>query len=269
MKNFIYSKKIKVSIKIVSVIAILILALVNFLRLVNLLLGKVKTDFYFWSVVISNFLVMSLFVFVFIYPHKFSLIALACLFYAVSIIPYEQFNPMGVLMFDLAMVILNIRGFFRAHAKIKVALFILLLIALHLPILRFGPISLMTAFIESIGFSFVFFMGIFFAYGYASRNAPEEKILNIAKYEGLKESDADMLRRVLDNQQYKVIAIDLQKSEGTIRNRLNKVYDILGVADRVGFITTFTGYELIYKPEIEITENQVEEAAAQSKPQQN
>ncbi|MBQ2080281.1 MAG: hypothetical protein II461_00775, partial [Treponema sp.] len=89
--------------------------------------------------------------------------------------------------------------------------------------------------------------------------APEEKILNIAKYEGLKESNTEMLRRVLDNQQYKVVAIDLQKSEGTIRNRLNKVYDILGVADRVGFITTFTGYELIYKPEIEITENQVAE----------
>ncbi|MBQ5400841.1 MAG: hypothetical protein IIU15_06430, partial [Treponema sp.] len=162
MKNFIYSKKTKVSIKIVSIIAMLILVLANFSKLVNLFSGKVKNDFFFWF--ISNLLIMGLFVFVVIYPHKFSLIALACLFYAVSIIPYEQFNPMGVLMFDLAMVILNIRGFFRAHAKIKVALFILLLIALHLPILRFGPISLMTAFIESIGFSFVFFMGIFFAY---------------------------------------------------------------------------------------------------------
>ena len=61
-----------------------------------------------------------------------------------------------------------------------------------------------------------------------------------------------MLRRVLDNQQYKVIAIDLQKSEGTIRNRLNKVYDILGVADRVGFITTYSGFKLIYELETEI-----------------
>ena len=259
MKNFIYSKKTKVSIKIVSIIAMLILALANFSKLVNLFSGKVKNDLFFWEGFISNLLIMGLFVFVVIYPHKFSLIALACLFYAVSIIPYEPNDPMGILMFDLAMVILNIRGFFRTHTKIKVPLFIILLIALHLPILRFGPITLMDISIENTGFSFVFFMGIFFTYGYASRNAPEEKILNIAKYEGLKESGTEMLRRVLDNQQYKVIAIDLQKSEGTIRNRLNKVYDILGVADRVGFITTFTGYELIYKPEIEITENQVAE----------
>ena len=58
-----------------------------------------------------------------------------------------------------------------------------------------------------------------------------------------------MLRRVLANQQYKVIAVDFNRTEGTIRNRLNKVYDILGVGDRTGFITTYSGFEVVYEPE--------------------
>ncbi|MBO7597412.1 MAG: hypothetical protein J6T70_10260, partial [Bacteroidales bacterium] len=34
---------------------------------------------------------------------------------------------------------------------------------------------------------------------------------------------------------------------GTIRNRLNKVYDILGVMDRMGFISTYMGCNIIFE----------------------
>ena len=47
-----------------------------------------------------------------------------------------------------------------------------------------------------------------------------------------------------------MIAIDFNQKEGSIRNRLNKIYDILGVADRIGFLTTYTGFQIVYEPVI-------------------
>ncbi len=260
MKNYFYGKKQKIIIRIISVIAVIILLIANIKRIIIFLnLNNNKLDFDTLNLSVLNLLSLVLFVLIFFYPEKYSLISLACFFYTIYIFWEETKNPMGILMFDLGTIILIFRGFFKKHKKIKILLLLFLLIMLSCCQLRFGYYTFLTTFIDTLGYSFVFFLGIFFAYGYASRNAPDEKILNIAKYEGLKESDIDLMYRVLNNLQYKVIAKELQKSEGTIRNRLNKIYDILGVADRVGFVTTFSGFELIYKPEIEVPETQVAE----------
>ena len=53
--------------------------------------------------------------------------------------------------------------------------------------------------------------------------------------------------KVLENEQYKNIARTVYKAPGTIRNRLNKIYDILGVMDRMGFISTYLGYEIVFE----------------------
>ena len=92
------------------------------------------------------------------------------------------------------------------------------------------------------------YYAVFFIVGFESRNKSTEKILNLALYDGLKESDVELLKCVLNNQQYKVIAINMHKSEGAVRNRLNKIYDTIGVLDRIGFLTTFTGFDVIFKP---------------------
>lgn len=50
----------------------------------------------------------------------------------------------------------------------------------------------------------------------------------------------------------------VHRSEGTIRNRLNKIYDVLGVMDRKGFIMTYFGYDIVFeeiKPSPEDSEN--------------
>ena len=51
----------------------------------------------------------------------------------------------------------------------------------------------------------------------------------------------------MDNKQYKVIGNEVFRAEGTVRNRLNKIYDILGVMDRMGFISTYMGYEIVFQ----------------------
>lgn len=46
---------------------------------------------------------------------------------------------------------------------------------------------------------------------------------------------------------YKPFLQKLSRTEGIVRNRLNKIYDILGVMDKTGFLTTFTGYEIVFE----------------------
>ena len=53
-------------------------------------------------------------------------------------------------------------------------------------------------------------------------------------------------RCFLNNMQYKVIASELNKKEGTVRNRLNKIYDVLGVYDKMGFISKYHGCDITY-----------------------
>ena len=249
MNNFLYKKGTQRLLQLFSAIAIVILLISNIYKTSEFIRYGEQIQIIF---IVLNLLVSIIFTLIIIFPEKYYFIALICLFYSISIYFLDQESPMSILMFDLALVIFTIRGFFKKHPIIKSVFFFFLFFTFPCLKLLSDKNSFMETFLNNLGFSFVFFLGIFFTYGYASRNAPEEKILNIAKYEGLKESDTEMLRRVLDNQQYKVIAIDLQKSEGTIRNRLNKVYDILGVADRVGFITTYSDFKLIYELETEI-----------------
>ena len=75
----------------------------------------------------------------------------------------------------------------------------------------------------------------------------QTKTLNLAEYPGLNETDVVLLQLVLENEQYKNIARSVYKAPGTIRNRLNKIYDILGVMDRMGLISTYLGYEIVFE----------------------
>lgn len=74
----------------------------------------------------------------------------------------------------------------------------------------------------------------------------ENNILNIASFSGTKETDVILLEKVLQGHQYKNIAFETQRAEGTVRNRLNKLYDILGVYDRTGFVSLYYGYDITF-----------------------
>lgn len=58
-----------------------------------------------------------------------------------------------------------------------------------------------------------------------------------------------LLQDVLENKKYKEITQKIHDSEGALRNKLSKIYKILEVGDRTGFLTIYSGYELVYEPE--------------------
>ena len=71
--------------------------------------------------------------------------------------------------------------------------------------------------------------------------------MNLCDYLTLKKSDLILLELVQQNKLYKEIAVIVNKSEGTIRNRLNRIYHILDVIDRMGFISAYSNYKIIYE----------------------
>ena len=68
-------------------------------------------------------------------------------------------------------------------------------------------------------------------------------------YPGLERSDLMLLQDVLNNMKYKDIAQKIHGSEGALRNKLSRIYKILEVGDRTGFLTIYSGYKLIFEPE--------------------
>ncbi len=265
MKNFLYSRKIKNLLRILSLVAVVVLLISNIFTLLSFIFQYTdKSKFYCMTSIALNSFVIIFFILLIIHPEKIGFISLACILYDFMIYFFEEINPMGCLMYILAMIILYVRGFFERKRKVKIIICVCSFLILSCLRLRFGISVFINSFIEDMGYTLVFFFAFFFLASYLFRNKDNEKILNIAKFPELKENDAEMLRRVLANQQYKVIAIDLKQKEGSVRNRLNKVYDILGVEDKIGFITSYKGFEVSYVPEPEEDVNEVSDAVESS-----
>ena len=100
---------------------------------------------------------------------------------------------------------------------------------------------------------FAFLICIFFIYQFAKQNGVREgskdKVLNLAQFKGLDRSDMILLQDIMTQMKYKEIAKKIHGSEGALRNKLSRIYKILEVGDRTGFLTIYSGYELIYDPE--------------------
>ena len=148
---------------------------------------------------------------------------------------------------------LLLRGNFNNNKKkILLTFIILYLFELLIP-LRQGFEIFINVFFQKIGTTILLGIIGFFSFEYCrqifSNESTNEKIMNIAKFKGLDRSDMYLLQQVLDNKKYKEIAQSIHGSEGALRNKLSKIYKILEVGDRTGFLTIYSGYELIYEPE--------------------
>lgn len=74
-----------------------------------------------------------------------------------------------------------------------------------------------------------------------------DKVLNVADYPETTERDAKWLSLVQQGVKYEAIAIDYDLTLGTVQNRLNKIYHILETGDRIGFLSIYSGAEIVYK----------------------
>lgn len=249
-RNPLYSRPFLKIVQIVSFAAIVILLVSNILKIRSFARNKLDVDTVFFYVTIAvNFCVCVICCILLFLPTKIILISLVSFLYSGLIFVFEIENPMGIFMFFLGLSSLASRGFYSSKRKLKLTLACVFYFLLVFSEIRFGFELFFKYLIEKIGYSLVSFVISFFLYTYfrnISDSETQEKILNLYHYKGLNKRDAEWLGRVQKNEKYQSIAISYKMSTGTVKNRLNVVYNILGVGDKSGFINRYGDFDIVY-----------------------
>ncbi|MCR4735989.1 MAG: hypothetical protein K5829_13395 [Treponema sp.] len=200
---------------------------------------------------IVNFIVIVLFIIIAVFPKKIGLLSCTAFFYSFTIIPFEPQNYMGLLMYVLGISILLARGLMKNHKKTKLIILGCVYFALLLTHLRFGFHNFINYFVINAGGILVLALAIFFFHGYYLNTIMfEGKKLNLALYPKLNERDCRILQGIQKREKYSVIANNEGITEGTLKNRLHEVYNILECGDKQGFLSYYEDWELLFDPSL-------------------
>lgn len=215
------------------------------------IIEKQPTDFYELMFRIFNFIVIVLFIVIAVFPKKIGLLSCTAFFYSFTIIPFEPRNYMGLLMYVLGISILLARGLMKNHKKTKLIILGCVYSALLLTHLRFGFHNFINYFVINAGGILVLALAIFFFHGYYLNTIMfEGKKLNLALYPKLNERDCRILQGIQKREKYSVIANNEGITEGTLKNRLHEVYNILECGDKQGFLSYYEDWELLFDPSL-------------------
>lgn len=119
----IYSKKLQICIRVLSLLTtiILIITEINLLNNINSIFNY-PIDIFLISL---NAISIILFIFVFLFPAKIGLLSIITFLYGTLLLIYKPENDLGLLMFIFSLIILYSRGFFKRNRLLKEFLFIL------------------------------------------------------------------------------------------------------------------------------------------------
>ncbi|MDY4831076.1 MAG: hypothetical protein SO161_00945 [Treponema sp.] len=241
-----YTKKTLLLFRLFALIAIVIL-ITSFIYSIiykNLFSSYSNTIFYFTNI-ISIFLLF----FVLIYPQKIEICSIITFIYSLQIFIFEPNNTMGLFMYILTVAMLYARGFYNIHKKQKNIFTIIIFILLNLSQMRFGSKIFLDSLIQTVGFSFIYLLSIYFIKA-AIRNDyntnSSSNILNLKHYDKLTIRDALWLIQIQNKVKYDAIAIKSKVSPGTVKNRLKFIFSVLEVGDKQGFINEYSTFEICY-----------------------
>lgn len=187
------------------------------------------------------------------YPQRFFLIGIGSLLQSLVSASFNPNSYMSLLMLGITVATFLVRtNQPRLKKRFLILIGFIYLYELLFPLI-YDDITLVNFGIQKFGSTFALLICIFFFFQIAKqtgiREGSKDKVLNLAQYKGLERSDMLLLQDVLNQMKYKEIAQKIHGSEGALRNKLSKIYKILEVGDRTGFITIYSGYELVYEPE--------------------
>ena len=255
-RNYLYTKFAIKSFRVISLICALFLilseidGLLTGKSLINLL-KQPFPDYYAMFFRILNLFTIILFTTISIFPRKIEYLSSIAFIYAISIIPFEPQNYMGLLMYVLGTSVLLARGLMKKHKKTKLITLGCVYFALLLTHLRFGFYNFINYFVINAGGILVLALAIFFFHGYYLNTIMfEGKKLNLALYPKLNERDCRILQGIQKREKYSVIANNEGITEGTLKNRLHEVYNILECGDKQGFLSYYEDWELLFAPSL-------------------
>lgn len=255
MKNFLFKKEVLLGIRIFSTICAIFLFIVEIHNEIIRPAFTTEGAIDFWALRshIGNLIVIIFCILLALNPYKLEFLAISSFYYSFMGIIFELDNPMGICMFFLGITVLYVRGFFLTEKKKKGTALGLLYIIIICSGIRFGLAEFLDSLFNKLGYtlvlSIIFFLLVACNYKIESAINKSTKKLTLSDYPEFVQNDVPLLQKVLENKQYKVIASEVSRAEGTVRNRLNKIYDVLGVMDRMGFISTYMGYEIVFEEE--------------------
>ena len=243
-----YSKKTQTIIRLISLLAIIILIISNIRWVIHLGLRQLLKSYMLYTLII-NFISIILFLLVFFFPSKLTILSIVSFLYSTVILIFIPDNNLGVLMYGLSVMTLYARGILRKHKRKKEIIILVVFFILVFSEVRFGKEIFLSSFIEKMAFSFVFIMSIFFFKAYAFdifETDNSKKKLDIQKFPELKKRDAEWLAKILYGEKYEYLAINYKMSLGSVKNRLKMIYAEIGVGDKLGFLNKYSDYEICF-----------------------
>lgn len=152
-------------------------------------------------------------------------------------------------MYILTVAMLYARGFYNIHKKQKNIFTIIIFILLNLSQMRFGSKIFLNSLIQTVGFSFIYLLSIYFIKA-AIRNDyntnSSSNILNLKHYDKLTIRNALWLIQIKNKVKYDAIAINSKVAPGTVKNRLKFIFSVLEVGDKQGFINEYSTFAICY-----------------------
>lgn len=180
-------------------------------------------------------------------PEKLALFVPSLLYFSITNSIGDSNPVFPVILMELAVLLLWIRGFFRCHKVPKIIGIIMLYLVPFFSGLRFGREIFFNRVFDVIQIIPITSCIIFILYEYMKSQSAEDKVLNIADYPETTKRDAQWLELIQQGVKYEAIAIDFELTLGTVQNRLNKLYHILETGDRIGFLSIYSNAKIIYQ----------------------
>lgn len=252
MQTILFDKRFQLIVRSISLCCAIFLILVeirNWLTEPCIIPRNINSYVLIWQHIANSIVVVLCFLQA-IFPNKLEFLATTAFYYGIICSIHTVENPMGICMYILGNSVFYARGYYIFKTKRKLFIAITIYCLLDFTILRFGFRAFIDDLIMKLGYGIVIICIIFLIQSRNHRikkDISQKAILNLADYCDLQETDLILLQKVLENKPYKIIASEVYRAEGTVRNRLNKIYDILGVMDKMGFLTTYMGYEIIFR----------------------
>ena len=258
LKN-IYSKNTLTGIRIIASIALILLLFTTFRKIYSFNSNDFHNSYAqiekyneITSLFLNCFLII-LSVILIIFPHRFLIISIACLFFSIVKEIFNTNSYISFLTMAIAIAAFLFRFDYKSHKILTISIFLpFILFECFFQLTKGLPVFIDMS-LQKISVTFTICITIFFLCEYQKQRnlfeSSKDKVLNIAKYKGLERSDFFLLQNVMKNVKYKDIAKQINGSEGAIRNKLGRIYKILEVGDKSGFLTIYSGYTLIYDPE--------------------
>lgn len=203
--------------------------------------------------VIQNIICAIMFIILIIKPQKFEYISVMSFTYTVQIIAFEDSstNIMGMFMYILGISSFLIRGFFKKNKKLKYIIFIILYFLLCTTKIRFGYYVFIDYLIQTLGYSLVFAIILFFILEYfnqqikkADNQITQQNILDLSQFPELTARDKLWIHKVQSDAKYETIAKESNVSLGTMKNRMHQIFKIIDVPDRISFLAVYGGYTI-------------------------